>query len=84
MHIGIEKEEEDDTTNQGDGVSVDDDDLIDDDSWVDISLVSIVGRILAAPKIEDEDWGRTTIFQTLIVYGLKAKNLSSTEEVAWM
>ena len=36
------------------------DDLEEDE--VDTSLLSIVRRILAAPKVEKEDWRRTSIF----------------------
>ena len=36
------------------------DDLEEDE--VDTSLLSIVRRILAAPKVEKEDWRRNSIF----------------------
>ena len=43
------------------------DDLEEDE--VDTSLLSVVRRILAAPKVEKEDWRRTSIFQMLVRCG---------------
>jgi hypothetical protein len=40
---------------------------------VDTSLVAVVRRILAAPKLEKEDWRRTLIFQMLVRCGNQAK-----------
>jgi hypothetical protein len=42
---------------------------------VDTSLVAVVRRILAAPKLEKEDWRRTLIFQMLVRCGNQAKKL---------
>ena len=47
------------------------DDLENDEE--DNSLVSLVRRILAAPKVEEEDWRRTSIFQMLVHCGNQAK-----------
>ena len=49
------------------------DDLEEDEE--DTSLVSIVRHILAAPKAEEEDWRRTSIFQMLVRCGNQAKKL---------
>lgn len=49
------------------------DDLVDSD--VDTSLAMVVRPILAAPKIEKEDWRRTTIFQTLVTCGKELRKL---------
>ena len=46
-----------------------------DDKEVDISLASIVRCILAAPKVEEEDWRRTSIFQMLVRCGNQAQKL---------
>ena len=79
LHIGFEDKEKatqqdedhkEDVFNYGDFAT---NDLEEDDE--DISLVSIVRRILAAPKIEEEDWRRTSIFQMLVRYGNQAKKL---------
>ena len=79
LHIGFEdkeratQEDEDhkeNVFNYGDFAT---NDLEEDEE--DISLVSIVRRILAAPKIEEEDWRRTSIFQMLVRYGNQAKKL---------
>ena len=43
------------------------DDLEEDE--VDTSLLSVVRCILAAPKVEKEDWRRTSIFQMLVRCG---------------
>ena len=43
------------------------DDLEEDE--VDTSLLSVVRCILAAPKVEKEDWRRTSIFQMLVCCG---------------
>lgn len=74
----MEEEEEDNI----DDVSLDNDDLADDDCQVNASRISIFRRILATPKVEEEDWCHTTIFQTPIIYGPKAKKLVSTGGVA--
>ena len=42
---------------------------------MDISLASIVRCILAAPKVEEEDWRRTSIFQMLVRCGNQAQKL---------
>ncbi|KAK4568526.1 hypothetical protein RGQ29_004080 [Quercus rubra] len=39
------------------------------------SLFSIVRHILAAPKADEEDWRRTSIFQMLVRCGNQAKKL---------
>ena len=79
LHIGFEDKEratqqdedhKEDVFNYGDFAT---NDLEEDEE--DISLVSIVRRILAAPKIEEEDWRRTSIFQMLVRYGNQAKKL---------
>ena len=79
LHIGFEdkematQEDEDhkeNVFNYGDFAT---NDLEEDEE--DISLVSIVRRILAAPKIEEEDWRRTSIFQMLVRYGNQVKKL---------
>ena len=79
LHIGFEdkematKEDEDhkeNVFNYGDFAT---NDLEEDEE--DISLVSIVRHILAAPKIEEEDWRRTSIFQMLVRYGNQVKKL---------
>ena len=49
------------------------DDLEEDEE--DTSLISVVKRILAAPKVEEEDWRRTSIFQMLVHCGNQAKKL---------
>ena len=63
LHIGFEDKErvtqqdedhKEDAFNYGDFAT---NDLEEDKE--DISLVSVVRRILAAPKIEEEDWRRT-------------------------
>ena len=41
------------------------DDLEEDE--VDTSLLSVVRCILAAPKVEKEDWRRTSIFQMYFI-----------------
>ena len=48
------------------------DDLEDEE---DTSLISVVKRILAAPKVEEEDWRRTSIFQMLVCCENQAKKL---------
>ncbi|RVW30404.1 Retrovirus-related Pol polyprotein from transposon 17.6 [Vitis vinifera] len=69
LHIGLEHEEEpepqkdEQNENSFDYGVYDPIDL--DDEEVDISLTSVVRRILAAPKVE-EDWRRTSIFQMLV------------------
>ena len=79
LHIGFEDKEratqqdedhKEDVFNYGDFAT---NDLEEDEE--DISLVSIVRRILAAPKIEEEDWRRTSIFQMLVHYENQAKKL---------
>ncbi|KAL4596213.1 hypothetical protein ACB092_12G148200 [Castanea dentata] len=42
---------------------------------VDTSLLSVVRRILAAPKVEKEGWRQTSIFQMLVRCGTQAKKL---------
>ena len=60
LHIGLEHEEElkpqkdEQNENSFDYGVYDPADL--DDEEVDISLASVVRRILAAPKVEEEDW----------------------------
>ena len=49
------------------------DDLEEDE--VDTSLLSVVRRILAAPKVEKKDWRRTLIFHILVRCGNQAKKL---------
>ena len=49
------------------------DDLEEDEE--DTSLVSIVRHILTAPKAEEEDSRRTSIFQMLVCCGNQAKKL---------
>ncbi|GFS35263.1 hypothetical protein Acr_00g0038700 [Actinidia rufa] len=67
LHIGVGHEDVSDQQNyEDDGESFDvgalnTDDLEDDE--IDSSLISVVTRILAAPKVEKEDWKRTSIFQ---------------------
>ncbi|CAL5349722.1 unnamed protein product [Camellia sinensis] len=46
-----------------------------EDEEVDNSLISVVRRILAAPKTEKEDWRRTSIFQMLVRCGNQARKL---------
>ncbi|RVX23415.1 hypothetical protein CK203_000007 [Vitis vinifera] len=46
-----------------------------DDKELDISLASIVRRILAAPKVKEEDWHQTYIFQMLVRCGNQAQKL---------
>ena len=49
------------------------DDLEEDE--VDTSLLSVVRCILAAPKVEKEDWRQTSIFQMLVHCRNQAKKL---------
>lgn len=37
--------------------------------------MSLVKAIFATTKVEEDDWCRTTIFQTLVICGPKAKKL---------
>ena len=49
------------------------DDLEEDEE--DTSLDSVVRRILAIPKVDEEDWRRTSIFQMLVCCGNQAKKI---------
>jgi hypothetical protein len=79
LHIGVEHEDEPDQQNHEDDEESFDvgafntDDLEDDE--IDSSLISVVRRILAAPKVEKEDWKRTSIFQMLVRCGDQARKL---------
>lgn len=72
LHIAVEHEEQGDPE-QGDDEDVKDsqkfiaDDLV--DSEEDTSSSMVVRRILAAPRVKESDWRRTTIFQTLVTCG---------------
>ena len=79
LHIGVEDEKEgiqqdedhkEDTLDYG-AFTVDD---LEEDE-VDTSLLSVVRRILAAPKVEKKDWRRTLIFQMLVRCGNQSKKL---------
>ena len=79
LHIGLEHEEEpepqkdEQNENSFDYGVYDPADL--DDKELDISLASIVRRILAAPKVKEEDWHQTYIFQMLVRCGNQAQKL---------
>ena len=79
LHIGLEHEEElepekdEQNQNSFDYGVYDPTDL--DDKEVDISLASVVRHILAAPKVEEEDRRRTSIFQMLVRCGNQAQKL---------
>lgn len=64
LHIRMEEdeEEEDNTTNKNNDISLDNDDLADNDYRVDVSLMFVVRRILVRPKVDEEDWCHTFIF----------------------
>ncbi|KAG5531711.1 hypothetical protein RHGRI_026363 [Rhododendron griersonianum] len=79
LHMGMEQEAEYDQQHNDDnddsfavGV-LNTDDL--EEEEVDNSLISVVRRILIAPKVEKEDWRRTSIFQMLVRYGNQARKL---------
>ncbi|XP_028056995.1 uncharacterized protein LOC114260987 [Camellia sinensis] len=79
LHMAVEQEAEFDQQNNDDNDDSFDvgvlntDDL--EDEEVDNSLISVVRRILAAPKTEKEDWRRTSIFQMLVRCGNQARKL---------
>lgn len=76
LHIGIKEEEkEDNTTNWDDDVSLEDDDLVCNDYHVDASLMIVLRRILAILKVEEEDQHCTSISESLVICGPKAKKL---------
>ena len=75
LHTGLESEGEPEPPNEENGSSFDYGayDLVDfDDEELDGQLVSVVRRILAIPKIEEQDWCRTSIFQMLVRCGDQA------------
>ncbi|XP_004295495.1 PREDICTED: uncharacterized protein LOC101304264 [Fragaria vesca subsp. vesca] len=76
LHMGKEQEKE--AEQQTADASFDYGEYVDDDleeEGLDTSLISVVRRILAAPKVEEEDWRRTAIFQMLVRCGDKAHKL---------
>lgn len=79
LHIGKEdteeliKPEEDIDNNHSENQEYNADDL--EDSDIDTSFAMVVRRILTAPKLETEDWRRTTIFQTLVTCGKELRKL---------
>ena len=78
LHIGLEYEDEPKPPKQDNRNSFDYGvyDLVDlDDEELDGQLVSVVRRILAVPKVEEEDWCRNSIFQMLVRYGNQAQKL---------
>ena len=70
LHIGLEHEEKPESQKDERNEKSFDYEIYDpvdlDDEEVDISLGSIVRRILKTPKVEKEDWRRTSIFQMLV------------------
>ena len=79
LHIGLEYEEEPEPQKQEDNGNsfhygvYDPVDL--DDEELDGQLVSMVRRILAVPKVEEEDWHQNSIFQMLVRCGNQAQKL---------
>ncbi|KAG5557605.1 hypothetical protein RHGRI_007755 [Rhododendron griersonianum] len=79
LHMGMEQESEfdqqrnDDNDDSFDVGVLNTDDL--EEEEVDNSLISVVRRILIAPKVEKEDWRRTSIFQMLVRCGNQARKL---------
>ncbi|KAF7147941.1 hypothetical protein RHSIM_Rhsim03G0243100 [Rhododendron simsii] len=79
LHMGMEQEAEfdqqhnDDNDDSFDIGVLNTDDL--EEEEVDNSLISVVRRILTAPKVEKEDWRRTSIFQMLVLSGNQAQKL---------
>ncbi|KAF7135648.1 hypothetical protein RHSIM_Rhsim08G0121000 [Rhododendron simsii] len=78
LHMGMEQEAEFDQQHNDDNddsfdVGVLNTDDIEEE--VDNSLISVVRRILTAPKVEKEDWRRTSIFQMLVHCGNQARKL---------
>ena len=69
LHIDLESEEEPKPPNEENGSSFDYGayDPVDlDDEKLDGQLVFVVRRILVVPKVEEEDWCQTSIFQMLV------------------
>ena len=70
LHIGLEHEEKPESQKDEQNENSFDYevyDLVDlDDEEVDISLGFVVRRILKTPKVEEEDWRQTSIFQMLV------------------
>ncbi|KAG5535161.1 hypothetical protein RHGRI_023069 [Rhododendron griersonianum] len=79
LHMGMEQESEfdqqrnDDNDDSFDVGVLNTDDL--EEEEVDNSLISVVRCILTAPKVEKEDWRRTSIFQMLVRCGNQARKL---------
>ena len=78
LHIGLEFEREPEPPNEENGSSFNygayDPVDLDDEELVG-QLVSMVRRILIVPKVEEEDWRRTSIFQMLVQCGDQAQKL---------
>ena len=78
LYICLESEEEPEPPKQeenGNSFDYGAYDLVDlDDEELDGQLASVVSRILAVPKVE-EDWCRTSIFQMLVRCGNQAQKL---------
>ncbi|KAL5715946.1 hypothetical protein ACHQM5_017696 [Ranunculus cassubicifolius] len=76
LHLGKGHEEEpedEDNEDSFDYGEYDTDDL--EEEGVDTPINSIVRCILTVPKVDDEDWKRTSIFQMLVRCGNQARKL---------
>lgn len=72
QHVGVQPPREENHQHEvekleDEGAEFHADDLVDSD--VDTSLAMVIRRILAAPKVERDDWRRSTIFQTIVTCG---------------